>query len=161
MRHSSDDRLDGVETVTVDWESFKKALKRSYLDPSFTDTDFKYRLRLTPPFESEMKAEYDQCRLGSHIRYEDSARPWTFNPQQVIESSETGFRGLPRWPTERNVKQALADDKIEDIGGVDKAVAESRELFWNAVRHAMPETIDLIQFSPVETHTVALEVTDE
>jgi len=91
----TDTRLEKVETVTISFETFKKALKRNYL-------------------------------------------------------------GICEWPTEANTRDALSEEEIEEDGGIEEAVEIGREIFWDEVKHDLPETFNLGRVQGVGNYTVEL-----
>ena len=144
----TDTRLEKVETVTISFETFKKALKRNYLGERHR-SDRSYVLRLYPPFEAGMEAEYYESEQGRHYNNEWNEKPLHISPELLIlEGTDRGFRGIYEWPTEANTRNALTEEKIEEAGGIEEAVEIEREIFWDEVKHSLPETFDLGKVQP-------------
>jgi hypothetical protein len=145
MQYPNDERLQKVETITIDWDTFKKTLRREYLEHNqYTDRNFV--LRLTPPFESEMEAKYYESMNGQYYNNEWNEKPFHIRPQMVLlegtEKSTQPFRWA-EWPTERTVRDNLTESDIEEIGGIDEALQECRDWFWNELQSFLPDTYDL------------------
>jgi len=161
MREMTDDpqtdtRLEKVETVTISFETFKKALKRNYLGERHR-RDRSYVLRLYPPFEAEMEAEYYESEQGRHYDSNWNEKPFHIAPELLIlEGTERGFRGICEWPTEANTRDALTEREIEEDGGIEEAVEIGREIFWDEVKHDLPETFNLGRVRGVGNYTVEL-----
>jgi hypothetical protein len=139
----TDDRLEKVERVTIPFETFTKALRRNYLgEPRRHDRS--YVLRLYPPFEADMTAEYYESEQGRHYDNNWTEKPVHVAPELLIlESPGDGFRSIVNWPTEASVRSALSDEEIADEGGIDESLAVGRELFWDELKTVLPETFDL------------------
>jgi len=136
----ADDRLEVVETITIAWDDFKRALKRDYLTDG-TDRSRQNVLRLSPPFEGEMDATYFESEQGTYYSPEMDPKPVHIRPHTIIqEGRDRGFRDLINWPTKATTRNALREEEIEDAGGIDAALAESREIFWNELRHSLPDS---------------------
>lgn len=156
-----DDRLAKIETLTISFETFKKALKRNYLgEPDQWGRS--YVLRLYPPFEAEMEADYYESEQGTHYNNEWDEKPVHINPEYLIrEGTDSGFRGIVQWPTTANTRDALSEDDIEEMGGIETALEEGREIFWHELRHSLPDEIDLGQLGyPYGSHVVDIEWED-
>lgn len=152
----TDDRLEKVEEITISFETFKKALKRNYLGERHR-RDRSYVLRLYPPFEAEMEAEYYESEQGRHYDSNWNEKPFHIPPELLIlEGTERGFRGICEWPTEANTRHALSEEEIEEDGGIEKAVEIGREVFWDEVKHDLPETFNLGRVHGVGNYTVEL-----
>lgn len=150
-------RYEKVGTITINFETFKKALKRNYLD--YDDQwGRRYVLRLYPPFESEMEAEYYESEQGVHYDNNWDEKPLHIQPQIIIhDGRQGGFHGIVEWPTEANTRNALTDDEIEECGGVEAAVEEGREIFWHELKHSLPETFNLGGVDGYTSHEVDIE----
>lgn len=155
-----DDRIAAIETIQIDWETFKKTLKRNYLDKPTKWTDRSFVLRLYPPFEAEMDADYYESEKGRHYDNNWDQKPLHIKPELLItEGTDRGFRSIFEWPTETTTRNALQEDDIEDAGGIEAAVEEGREIFWDELKHSLPETIDLGRLfgGHPQTHEVEIE----
>lgn len=156
MPPQTDPRLETVETITIPFETFKKALKRNYLGES-TRHDRNYVLRLYPPFEAEMEAEYYESEQGRHYDNNWDEKPFHIQPELLImEGTERGFRGICEWPTEANTRHALTEEEIEEEGGIEEAVETGRDIFWDEVKYDLPETFNLGCVQGVKEYTVEL-----
>ncbi|WP_435065904.1 hypothetical protein [Halobaculum sp. EA56] len=162
----TDERVAAVETIRIRWEDFKKALRNNYL----TDTDRRRGgntvLRLNPGrggFSEAEEAETYFSESGVHYASDWPAKPIHIRPHTIIETGrERGFRGLVEWPTRGNTRSALSEEEIEEIGGIDAAVEESREIYWEELRHSLPDTFDLgRQLGPEGKHVEIEWVFDE
>lgn len=152
----TDPRLEKIETVTISFETFKKALKRNYLDePDRWGRN--YVLRLYPPFEAEMEAEYYESEQGRHYDNNWDEKPFHIPPELIIlEGTERGFRDIVEAPEEWQVRQALTEEQIEEEGGIDAAMDGAWEIFWDDVEYSLPETFNLGCVHGVGSHTVEL-----
>lgn len=142
----NDPRLEKVEQITIDWETFKKALRRNYLDSDYINRyrDRSFVLRLYPPFNTEMEVEYYESMQGRHYNNEWDEKPFHINPELILlEGCDSNPFRWVEWPNEQNTRDALTDDEIENEGGIEKAVEEGREFFWNELRHDLPDSINL------------------
>lgn len=158
MSHDTmiDTRLEKVETVTISFETFKKALKRNYLGERHRN-DRSYVLRLYPPFEAEMEAEYYESEQGRHYDSNWDEKPFHIPPELIIlEGTERGFRGIVDAPEEWQIHQALSEEQIEEEGGIEAAMDEAWEIFWDDVEYNLPETFDLGRVQGIGDHTVEL-----
>jgi hypothetical protein len=153
-----DSRLEQVERVTISFETFKKALRRNYLGES-SRRDRSYVLRLYPPFEGEMEAEYYESEQGVHYDNNWDEKPVHIAPEMLIlEGSESGFNSIINPPEEWQVRQNLTDEEIEEAGGIDAAMEESWEMFWAELKTILPETFDLgLTQSMTGSYAVELE----
>jgi hypothetical protein len=142
-----DDRLEKVETVIIPWEQFKKALRLNYLqeDSSMFHHSHSFVLRLTPPFESDMSAEYYQSEQGVRYNNEWNEKPFHIKPEMLLlEGTDKGtnpFRWT-EWPTERTTRNHLSESELEECD-IDELVAEGREIFWDEMKSFLPETFCL------------------
>ncbi len=155
-----DERIAAIETIQIDWETFKKTLKRNYFADPTKWTDRNFVLRLHPSFKAEMNAEYYESMKGAHYSNDWGQKPVHIKPELLImEGTDRGFNSLPEWPTESSERNHLTDDEIEEIGGIEAAVEESREMFWNELKHSLPKSIDLgrVLGSPYGSHEVEIE----
>lgn len=152
----TDTRLEKVETVTISFETFKKALKRNYLGES-NRHDRSYVLRLYPSFEADMEAEYYESEQGRHYDNNWDEKPFHIPPELIIlEGTDRGFRGIVEWPTEANTRNALTEEEIEEDGGIEEAVEIGREIFWDELEHDLPETFNLGCVQGVGNYTVEI-----
>lgn len=136
----TDDRLEAAETITIEWDDFKRALKRDYLTDG-TDRSRHNVLRLSPPFEAEMTATYFESEQGTYYPPEMDPKPVHIRPHTIIqEGRDRGFRGLITWPTRHNATDALTDAEVEEAGGVDAVIEQSREIYWEELRHNLPDS---------------------
>ncbi|MFD1527312.1 hypothetical protein [Halolamina salina] len=156
-----DDRLAKVEKITISFETFKKALKRNFLDEP-DRWGRSYVLRLYPPFEAEMEAEYYESEQGVHYNDEWNEKPIHISPETIM-LEETDFfstYGGVEWPTEANTRSEFSEEEIEEGGGIEKFVEEGRRIFWEELKHSLPEEFDIGRVSHYAPHTVELEWED-
>lgn len=153
-----DKRLEKVEQVTIDFETFKKAFKYNYLGES-NRHDRSYVLRLYPPFEAEMEAEYYESFQGQHYNNEWDEKPFHLTPELLILE---GYDGVfnEGWPTEQTTRNHLTEDEIEDSGGIETAIQEGREIFWNEVKYYLPDEFDLGHQHGLRGYTVDIKWTN-
>jgi len=160
----TDSRLETVETITIDWPTFKKTLKRNYLDPDYERQrrNRSYVLQLYPPFETTMEARYYVSEQGRHYNSDWDEKPVHLKPELfILEGSDSSFRDIVEYPTEQNTRHALRDEEIEEMGGVDEAVTEGRELFWDELQTILPEQVNIGRFIGGHTnYTVDVEWTN-
>lgn len=156
-----DERLEKVETVTIDFETFKKAFKRNYLQPDRTmfEHSHTFVLRLYPPFEAKMEAQYYESEQGRHYNNEWNEKPFHLKPELLILE---GYDGLfnEEWPTEQNTRSHLTEEEIEESGGIEAVVEEGREIFWDEVKYYLPEEFDLGHQHGLRGYTVDIEWTN-
>lgn len=141
---NSDDRLEDIETVRINWTDFKKALRNDYL----TDTDEQRGghsvLRLRPPFKGELEAEYHFSRRGTRYVRGAEPNPIHIRPHLIIQTGrQRGWSNVAEYPTRASVRSTLSEEAIEDAGGIEEAVEESRKLWWEELRHQLPDEFDL------------------
>lgn len=138
-----DARLDKVEEITVDWDTFKKALERNYLeDNNYHDRSFV--LRLYPPFEAEMQVEYHESLQGRHYNNDWNEKPLHILPELLIlEGSNSSFRDIVDYPEEWQVKQALSVEEIEEEGGIENVMQHSKQMFWDELKTILPNEFNL------------------
>jgi hypothetical protein len=144
-----DSRLEKVKTITIDWDTFKKTLKRNYLDPDYERQrqNRSYVLQLYPPFEATMEARYYVSEQGRHYDSDWDEKPVHLKPELfILESTGRSFRLIVEYPTAQNTRNALRDEEIEEMGGIEEAVAEGRELFWDELKTILPEQVNIGQF---------------
>lgn len=154
---NKDPRLEKVDTIVIDFEVFKKALSRNYLGESNT-TDRSYVLRLYPPFESEMEAEYYESFQGRHYDNNWDEKPFHISPELLIlEGSSSGFRNIVNWPEEWEIKQNLSEEEIEEEGGIEKAMQVGKDMFWGELQTILPDTFNLENVHGVGSYTVDIE----
>lgn len=139
----TDDRLAKVETVTIPFETFKKALKRNYLgDRDRWDRSFV--LRLYPPFEAEMEAEYYESEQGRHYNNDWDEKPFHIKPELLIlEGTDLGFRSICDPPEEWQIKRDLTDEQIEEEGGLEASMQIAWDIFWDELKTILPDRFDL------------------
>lgn len=137
---TSDARLETVDEITIDWSDYKKALRRDYLTDG-TDRSRRNVLRLSAPFEAEMDATYFESEQGTRYAPEVDPKPVHIRPHTIIEDGrDRGFRDLITWPTRHNATDALTDAEVEEAGGVDAVVEQSRDIYWDELRHSLPDS---------------------
>lgn len=154
----TDERLKGVETVRIPFDEFKKALRRNYLDDG-QRRDRSNVLRLHPPFEATMKAEYYESERGQHYSSDWSEKPFHIPPELlIIEGSDSGFQNVADWPTRSSTRARLHDDELPiDDDELDNLVAEGRAVFWSDLRRQLPDTFDLGDVHGIGGYEVAVE----
>jgi len=153
----TDSRLEKVETVRIPFDQFKKALARNYLGES-NRHDRSFVLRLYPPFEATMTAEYYESEQGRHYNNEWDEKPFHINPELLIlEGGGGSFRDIVNYPEEYEVRNALTDEQIEAEGGIDEAMKVSKEMFWDELRTILPETFNLGVVQGHMTYSVDVE----
>lgn len=148
MNPQNDERLEQIEQITIDFEVFKKALRRNYLEePDRWGRTFV--LRLYPPFESEMEAEYYESEQGRHYNNEWDEKPFHIRPELLILESpenEGNFFNNHRWPTVVNQKRLIEQD-FPDVELTEKNVEvfleEGREWYWNEMKSILSEQFNL------------------
>ncbi len=150
----TDERLEKVETVRIPFDQFKKALKYNYLGES-NRHDRSFVLRLYPPFEATMTAEYYESEQGVHYDSNWNEKPFHIRPELLILEGDGGsFRSIVNYPEEWQVRNALTDEQIEEEGGIEEALQVGKEMFWEELRTILPETFDLSMASGRPTHYV-------
>jgi hypothetical protein len=148
MNPQTDERLEKVEQITIDFEVFKKTLERNYLtEPDQWGRTFV--LRLLPPFEAEMEAEYYESEQGRHYNNEWDEKPFHIRPEiLILESPEStsNFFNHHQWPTEIN-QERLIEQEFPDVEAteenVQEFVEEGREWYWNEMKSVLPEEFNL------------------
>lgn len=144
--NQKDERLERVEQITINFETFKKALKRNYLDPNYTNRyhDRSFVLRLYPPFESEMEAEYYESMQGRHYNNNWNEKPYHIKPELMLMHGcgSDPFIKIVEYPTKENTRWTL-DDEILDDNDIEDLVDEGREIFWSELKNLLPDTVDL------------------
>jgi len=141
--NQKDERLEKVEQITINFETFKKALARNYLGESNT-ADRSCVLRLYPSFEPEMEAEYYESMQGRHYDNNWNEKPFHIQPELLILEGDRGnFRDIVNYPEEWEVRQALTKEEIEEEGGIEEAMEVGKEMFWEELKTILPETFDL------------------
>ncbi len=153
--NQTDERLEKVERIVIPFEMFKKTLKRNYLgEPDRWGRS--YVLRLYPPFEEEMEVEYYESEKGRHYDNNWNEKPFHIRPELIIfEGIEGKFK--PEWPTETTERSHLTEEEIQEAGGIDAALEESREWFWNELKYDLPDSFDLGNVQGVGSYPVELE----
>lgn len=145
----TDARLEKVETVTINFETFKKALRRNYLEDNNIH-DRTFVLRLYPPFEAEMEAEYYESVKGQHYNNEWEEKPVHISPEWIImEETPRGFNSIINWDTVYTIESNFSEETIEERGGVQDFLRESHEMFWDELKTILPETMDLGKHVPM------------
>jgi hypothetical protein len=143
-----DSRLQKVEQITIDWEVFKKALRRNYLGGNSTifEHSHNFVLRLYPPFEAEMEAEYYESEQGRHYNSDWTEKPHHIKPELILlEGTERGTNPFIwiEYPTEQTERNHLTEQEIEDMGGISECLKTSRQIYWDEIRSFLPNTFDL------------------
>lgn len=141
----NNNKLQKVEQITIDWEVFKKALRRNYLEEDSTmfEHSHSFVLRLYPPFESEMEAEYHESEQGTHYMPDWNEKPHHINPETILlEGCDSNPFRYSEWPTRTNTKHNLPEDVIEN-NDIDELVEEAREIFWSDLKGKLPEKYTL------------------
>jgi hypothetical protein len=152
--------LTKVDTIVIPWDTFKKTLKRNYLDPDYEykRQDTTFVLRLYPPFEATMGVEYYESKQGRHYNSEWDPKPIHIRSEMLIlEGTDRGFRNSVDYPTERNTRDALTDEEIAEMGDIEEAVVEGREIFWSELRGILPDEGDVGQWIGYDSHTVEFD----
>lgn len=153
----TDSRLEKVETVRIPFDQFKKALARNYLGES-NRHDRSFVLRLYPPFEATMTAEYYESEQGRHYNNEWNEKPFHINPELLILEGDGGsFRNIVNYPDEYEVRNALTEEQIEEEGGIEEAMKIGKEMFWDELRTILPETFDLGRVHDLDSYPVEIE----
>lgn len=139
-----DERVAGVETVRIHWEDFKTALRNDHL----TDTDRQRGghtvLRLRAPFDGTVEAETHFSEQGRHYSRDVDPKPIHVRPHFIVEDGrDDGWRFIGDYPTESTTRHALREEEIEEAGGIEAVVEESRELWWDELRHSLPDSFNL------------------
>jgi hypothetical protein len=153
----ADDRIEQIGTIEIAFETFKKALKRDYLSDRHQNDGRKHRIRISPPFDETVEAKYFESEQGTHYPPDMSPKPIHIRPSMIF-AEDMDTQWIPEYPTRANTRDALSEDEIEGIGGLDAAVEEGREIFWNDLKAELPETITLGQY-PQEQKEVSVEWT--
>jgi len=165
MNMKPDPRLEKVEQITINWETFKKTLERNYLSPDYERQrqDRTFVLRLYPPFDTEMDVEYYESMQGRHYDNNWDEKPFHMRPELfILEGTEQGFHGVVNYDDEYDIKNALTEEEIEEEGGIENALETSHEIFWDELRHDRPNEIDLGIFTPGPNgYTVGIEWIDD
>lgn len=156
----TDERLEKMETIRIPFEAYRKALKRNYLDePDRWGRN--YVVRLYPPFEATMEAHYYESERGVHYDNNWDLKPIHIQPEWILHDADIYIgRTMVEWPTEVNTREELTEEEIAECGGIDEAVAEGRGLFWDELKHALPETINtrvLPGVDPMHRGTLRIE----
>jgi len=143
-----DSRLDKVEQITIDFEAFKKALTRNYLEPAKTmfEQNHSFVLRLISPFEAEMEVEYYESEQGRHYNNEWNKKPHHIKPELILlEGTEAGtnpFKWI-QYPTEQTERDCLTEQEIKEMGGIDECIKASRQIYWDEIKSFLPDTFEL------------------
>jgi len=141
-----DSRLDKVEQIIIDFEAFKKAVAYNYLGKGKTYHDRNFVLCLMPPFDAEMRAEYYESRQGRHYDSNWNEKPHHIKPELILlEGTEAGtnpFKWI-QYPTEQTERKHLTEQEIEDMGGIEECVKQSREIYWDEIKGFLPDTFQL------------------
>ena len=160
MNPQRDSRLEKVEQVTIDFQTFKKVLARSYLGES-NKTDRSFVLRLYPPFEAEMEAEYYESIQGRHYDNNWDETPFHIKPELLILEGDGGnFRDIVDYPEEWQIKQALTNEEIQEEGGMEACMEESKQMFWEELKTILPDTYKLGYTNGVGRYEVQLNWTN-
>ena len=161
MSVQKDNRLEKVEEITIEWETFKKAFKRNYLlggsKWQSMRNDRSFVLRLYPPFQNKMKAEYHESMQGRHYNNEWNEKPFHIKPELIVlEGIEGNFFNHMKFPTEMSVRNALSDEEIQDGGGIEDCLEVSRKMFWDELKYDLPDTLDIGLIYGYESYEVDL-----
>lgn len=152
-----DSRLEKVEQITIDFEAFKKALSYNYLGEA-NRHDRSFVLRLYPPFEASMVAEYYESVQGRHYDNNWDETPFHINPELLIlEGNGGNFRDIVNYPEEWQIKQALTEEEIQEEGGVEDCMENSKQMFWEELKTILPETFDLGMVNGLGNYEVEIE----
>jgi hypothetical protein len=139
----TDERLEKLETIRIPWSEYKKALARNYLGES-NRHDRSFMLRLYPPFEPTMTAEYYESEQGRHYNNEWDEKPFHIHPELLILEGDGGsFRSIVNYPEEHEIRNALTEEEIEAEGGIDAAMENAKEMFWEELKTILPERFNL------------------
>lgn len=153
----TDERLETVETVRIPFDQFKKALARNYLGES-NRHDRTFVLRLYPPFEATMTAEYYESEQGVHYDSNWNEKPFHIKPELLIlEGDGAPFHDIVNYPEEYEVRNALTEEQIAEEGGIEEAMTFAKEVFWDELRTILPETFDLGRIHGVGNYPVEIE----
>lgn len=141
----TDERLEKVEQITIDFQEFKKALKRNYLSNDYYSQrhNRSFVLRLYPSFEAEMRAEYYESQHGTRYDNNWSEKPYHIKPEIILLEGcdKNPFKSV-QWPTKSNLKNNILDEDLEDLD-LDEELERSREFFWNEIKSFLPEKFNL------------------
>ena len=160
MQRQTDSRLEKVEQITIDFETFKKALARNYLGESNTH-DRNYVLRLMPPFEAEMEAEYHESVQGRHYDSNWPETPYHIKPELIIlEGSDSGFRNIVNYPEEWEIRQNLTEEEVKEEGGIEESMEIGKQMFWGELKTILPETYKLGYTNGIGRHEVEINWTN-
>jgi len=130
--NQKDKRLEKVETVVINFDTFKKALSRNYLGER-NNHDRSYVLRLYPPFEAEMRAEYYESVQGRHYDSNWDEKPLHIQPELLIlEGNNGNFRDIVKYPEEWQIQQNLTE-----------VMSKSKEMYWDEIKTIIPKTFNL------------------
>ena len=144
--YPTDERFEKVEQITIDFEVFKKALTRNYLEPANTmfEQQHSFVLRLYPPFKAEMEAQYYESQQGRHYDSNWSEKPYHILPEMIIlEGNGGNFNDIVNYPDEAEVRQCLTEEEIEEEGGIEESLKVGREIFWNEMKTILPGKFNL------------------
>lgn len=151
-----DERLEKVNEVAINFSTFKKALKRNYLGEA-TRRDRSYVLRLYPPFEAEMGAEYYESRQGVHYDSNWDEEPFHIAPELlVLEGGKGEFRSIVDWEDSTTIGKHRTDDEIQEAGGKEAVLNEAHEMFWDELKTVLPETFDLGRINNLNSYEVKI-----
>ena len=149
-----DSRLEKVETVEINFETFKKALARNYLGER-NSHDRSYVLRLYPEFTEVMKAEYYESMQGRHYDSNWDEKPFHIPPELLIlEGNNGNFRDIVKYPERWEVEQNVPDITEDEI---DECMQESKELYWDEMKTILPTKFNLGSVHGVGSYTVDIE----
>ena len=159
--NAKDERLEKVEQITIDFETFKKALGYNYFGEGQTYHDRSFVLRVMPPFESEMEVEYYESRQGRHYDSNWDETPFHIQPELLIlEGGGGNFRDIVNYPEEWEIRQSLTEEEIEEEGGIEEAMQVSKDMFWEELKTILPETFNLGNVHGVGSYKVEINWTN-
>jgi len=144
MTYQKDERLEKVEQITIDFEVFKKTLARNYLGEKPSNWGVTYVLRLFPPFKEEMEVEYFPSENGVHYDSNWNEKPFHIPPELLIlEGNGGNFYDIVNYPEEWQIRQTLSGEEIEEEGGIEKCMENTKEMFWDELKTILPKTFNL------------------
>jgi hypothetical protein len=134
--------IEAVETVELSWDVYRDTLQREYLDGHHRNGVFV--LRLMPPFEETMPFERYFAENGVHYDSNWDTKPVHYRASELYRDA-TGPHSMEyaeTWTVQNN----LDDDVIEAEGGIETALENARQLFFEELWYDM-RNVDLITFT--------------